>query len=181
MASGFSRRFAGADKLLSPFRGKPLARHTLELAAGLVRTGVFTRAFFIVAADEVAALASGLPVTIIRNGRPGLGQRESIRLGAAASEADYFMFFPCDQPLLDRTAVLGILEARREGCIVEPGIQGEGRNPCVFSRVFREELCSLPPGGKGRDIKARHQDRVISVEVAEPLRFTDIDSPEDLV
>ncbi|MDR2159652.1 MAG: hypothetical protein LBP23_06260, partial [Treponema sp.] len=35
MASGFSRRFAPENKLLVPFRGKPLARHTLDLVLGM--------------------------------------------------------------------------------------------------------------------------------------------------
>jgi CTP:molybdopterin cytidylyltransferase MocA len=42
MASGFSRRFGSANKLLATFRGKPLARHTLELACAL---DVFNRVF----------------------------------------------------------------------------------------------------------------------------------------
>ncbi|MDR0601913.1 MAG: NTP transferase domain-containing protein, partial [Treponema sp.] len=46
LASGFSRRFGNADKLLVLFREKPLARYTLELTSGL---GRFREIFFIAA------------------------------------------------------------------------------------------------------------------------------------
>jgi CTP:molybdopterin cytidylyltransferase MocA len=64
MASGFSRRFAPENKLLVPFRGKPLARHTLDLVLGM---DCFAGIFFVAACNEVAALA--------RNGAAGDPQR----------------------------------------------------------------------------------------------------------
>jgi CTP:molybdopterin cytidylyltransferase MocA len=86
MASGFSRRFAPENKLLVPFRGKPLARHTLDLVLGM---DCFTRVFFVAARDETAALARDGPerLRVIRNGHPERGQRESIRLGVEAASA----------------------------------------------------------------------------------------------
>ena len=177
MASGVSRRFGGENKLLAGFRGKPLARITLELAVG---SGLFNRIFFVAASAEVAALAEGLPVTFIRNSQSDLGQSESIRLGAAASRADHVIFLSCDQPLLDRATLECITGARKEGFIVEPAANGEACGPCVFSRVFRDELCALPAGGTGRDVKKRHRARVITVEIKEPERLLDADSPEAL-
>jgi molybdenum cofactor cytidylyltransferase len=177
MASGLSSRFGGMNKLLADFRGKPLARNTLELAAGC---GLFNRIFFIACSDEVAALAEDLPVTLIRNSHNDLGQSESIRLGASASDADYIIFLSCDQPLLDRATLGRITGARREGFIVEPTVNGDASGPCVFSRVFREELCALPPGGIGRDVKKRHSGRIISVEIKDAERLLDTDSPEAL-
>ncbi|MDR0524243.1 MAG: NTP transferase domain-containing protein, partial [Spirochaetaceae bacterium] len=85
MASGFSKRFGRADKLLTLFRGKPLARHTLELVCGL---GCFHEILFVTASPAVRELAEGLPVRVLWNEHPELGQNESIRLGVAASGAD---------------------------------------------------------------------------------------------
>ncbi|MDR0719743.1 MAG: nucleotidyltransferase family protein [Treponema sp.] len=177
MASGASSRFGGKNKLLANFRGKPLARNTLELAVGC---GLFNRIFFVACSAEVAALAEDLPVTLIRNSQSDLGQSESIRLGAAASEADHIIFLSCDQPLLDRATLECITGARKEGFIVEPRVNGEAFGPCVFSRVFREELCALPPGGMGRDVKKRHSARIIAVEIKDPERLLDTDNPEAL-
>ena len=44
MASGFSRRFGDENKLLVPFRDKPLARHTLDL---VLSVRVWERVFFV--------------------------------------------------------------------------------------------------------------------------------------
>jgi molybdenum cofactor cytidylyltransferase len=207
MASGFSRRFAPENKLLVPFRGKPLARHTLDLVLGM---DCFAGIFFVAACDEVAALARGGPerLRVIRNGHPERGQRESIRLGVAAASgangpsggaasgevprqdgsapaADYYMFFPCDQPLLDAGTVRRILDARRPGTIVQPCYRGKPGNPALFSAVFREALLALGEGEQGRDIIRRRPERLVRVEIAlsgdppfpdiSPL--TDIDDP----
>ncbi|GHV41662.1 hypothetical protein AGMMS49546_18050 [Spirochaetia bacterium] len=185
MASGFSTRFGNENKLLIPFRGKPLVRHTLELAAGLAGGapgggGVFHRVFFIAACDPVAALGADLPVILIRNHHPDLGQRESIRLGVGASDADYYMFFPCDQPLLDPPTLSLLIRSRSRGRIVEPVFQGRPSSPTLFSAAFREELLSLGPQEHGRDIKQRHKDALFGVEVKDPSILEDIDSPEAL-
>jgi molybdenum cofactor cytidylyltransferase len=197
MASGFSRRFGG-NKLLVPFRGKPLARHTLDLACSL--SGRFSGIFFITADDSVAALAGDLPVTVIRNTAPEKGQRESIRLGVEAAERAasgkaeipdealpedsengvYYLFFPCDQPLLDAETVERIIGARQPHCIVEPRFQNKPGNPCLFSDSFREELLALKEGEHPRDIKVRHPEALIPLEARNPLAFRDIDDPEDL-
>jgi molybdenum cofactor cytidylyltransferase len=196
MASGFSKRFGETSKLLAPFRGKPLARHTLDLVCGL---DCFARIFFIAAEDPVLALAGGLPVTAVRNEHPERGQRESIRLGLEAALAgngspggadpavEYYVFFPCDQPLLDAATVRRMAAARRPGRIVQPCCRGEPGNPVLFSGLFRDALRGLAEGERGRDIIRRHPESLIRLEIApipglpfpgSPL--TDIDDPRTL-
>jgi len=180
MASGFSRRFGGGNKLLFPFRGKPLARYTLELAAALDFSGGI---FFVAAGDEVAALALDFPgVTVIKNNAPEKDLCESVRLGveAAGSGADQYLFFPCDMPFLDMSTVRGILEAGRHGRIVEPCYRGRPGNPCLFSAAFRDELLLLKEGETPRLIKERRPEAVISFEVVSPLILEDIDTLEQL-
>ena len=175
MASGFSKRFGERDKLLIPFRGKALARYTLELAA---ETGFSGGVFFITASCDVARLAEDMPsVKVIKNSAPEKGLRESIRLGvnAAGTDTDFYLFFPCDMPFLDVSTIRSILNKRRQGCIVEPRYQNKPGNPCLFSAVFREELISLGEGETPKIIKARHPDAVIGVEVHHPLILQDMD------
>ncbi|MDR1030014.1 MAG: nucleotidyltransferase family protein [Treponema sp.] len=176
MASGFSKRFGKANKLLTPFRGKPLARHTLELVSSLRS---FRRIFFVTAVAAVQDLAQGLPVTVIPNDQPSQGQRESIRLGVCASQGAYYMFFPCDQPLLDADTVRHILDLRRPGCIVQPVCKGIPSTPTLFSALFRDELLSLAPGEHPRDIKRRHPEAVITAAFPDRifLSLQDIDDP----
>ena len=178
MASGFSERFGEQNKLLVPFRGKPMARYTLELAASLDMGGVI---FFVTASGDVASLAADLPaVRVVKNSSPGKGLRESVRLGveAAGPDAEYFFFFHCDQPFLDACTVRLILDEREKGCIVEPRYRLTPGNPCLFSAVFREELLSLKEGESPRLIKTRHSEALRWVEVSDPMVLKDIDDEE---
>jgi len=183
MAAGFSRRFGGENKLLAPFRGKPLARHTLELVCGM---GCFEKVFFVYNDEAVAALADGLEVTAVYNPAPEKGQGESARLGLMAAaqacnaEQDYFMFFPCDQPLLDQDTVRLLLDSARPGCIVEPVCPGGNHSPSLFSAFFTKELLSLKQGEHPRLLKARHPQALITVEIANLNLLADIDTIEDM-
>ena len=185
MASGFSRRFGEQDKLLATFRGKALARYTLELVTRMD----FGQIFFIVASDYVAALAEDLSaVRVVKNAAPEKGRRESVRLGleAAGSDPAYYLFFPCDQPFLDVPSVQRILDARQPGCIVEPRYQGRPGNltcrgsPSLFSAAFREELLSLKEGEAPGSIKTRRPEALIGVELDNSLVLKDIDDEETL-
>ena len=175
LASGFSKRFGELNKLLVPFRGKALARHTLELAASMEFSGGI---FFITASDDVANLASDLSkIKVIRNTSPEKGRRESVRLGLETADLNttYYLFFTCDQPFLDTATIQSILDARQHGHIVEPRYQGRKGNPCLFSSSFRDELLSLKEGETPRLIKKRHPDAIIGVEVRDALVLEDID------
>jgi molybdenum cofactor cytidylyltransferase len=203
MASGFSRRFGGENKLLVPFRGKPLVRHTLELACSI---DCIKHVFLVTSFDEVASLALKLSharnVKIIRNDHPERGQRESVRLGVEASSADWYLFFPCDQPLLDAETVMSIIgAAKTEGQIIQPffrtgimqrgfghfsdgfggGYPGRPGNPVLFSASFREELLSLQEGEHPRNIKERNPEAVYSIEVENETALFDADDPETLL
>lgn len=190
MASGFSRRFGDENKLLVPFRDKPLARHTLDL---VLSVRVWEGVFFVCADDRVAALALEAAAAhdtpllkVIRNTAPEKGRRESVRLGVEAAPLrnaagnSYYAFFPCDQPFLDAATLGRILDARRPGCIVEGRFEGKPANPAVFSDFFRNELLTLKEGETPKHIKARHPDRIIPVELPRGLPLADIDSQEDL-
>jgi CTP:molybdopterin cytidylyltransferase MocA len=180
MASGFSERFGSLNKLLADFRGKPLARYTLELAAAINFSGGI---FLTASSREVAALASDLGVVrVLENTAPEKGLRESVRLGVAAAgtESEYYIFFPCDQPFLDAASVHLILGARAPGRIVEPRCNGRPGNPCLFSAAFREELLSLNEGETPRLLKTRHPQALRGVEITNPLALEDIDDEETL-
>jgi molybdenum cofactor cytidylyltransferase len=191
MASGFSKRFGEGNKLLAPFRGKALARHTLDLVCGL---DCFYQIYFVAAEDPVLALAEGLPLISLRNEHPERGPRESIRLGLRAARsggtadgaAEYYLFFSCDQPLLDGGTVRRIAAARRPGRIVQPCYRGEPGNPVLFSGLFREELLNLAEGERGRDVIRRHPESLVRLELAESPHppgqnpLTDVDDPATL-
>jgi len=176
MASGFSRRFGAENKLLQKVGGVPLARRTLELACSIP----FGAVHFVAADAEVLRLADGLPVRTHRNERPDRGQCESVRLGALNSDADYYIFFPCDQPFLDAATVLALCEHAEPGKIVFPTHEGRPASPNLFSKAFRDDLLSLGDGENARVIKNRNPDALVRVPVADGRTLTDIDTLEDL-
>lgn len=177
MASGFSARFGGENKLLAPFRGTPLALHTIRLACAVPQL----REIYLVYADPaVAALAEGTRCLPLHNPRPQLGGRESVRLGVTASTAGHYLFLTCDQPLLTARTVAAILEKAAPGAIVSPACGGQPGNPSLFSAAYRDELLTLGPGQHPRLIKQRHPGAVRTVAVANPLELADIDTPEAL-
>jgi molybdenum cofactor cytidylyltransferase len=195
MAAGFSSRFGNENKLLVPFRGKALARHTLDLVCTMA---CFEEIFFVYADNEVATLAQGLPVLTVYNPSPEKGQGESALIGVRAADsmlspvkgeyltkADcYYLFLTCDQPLLDSGTLRLLLDAARPGCIIEPGCPGDKsghHGPNVFSATLREELLALHPGKYPRLLKSRHPQAVITVEVPNPIVLKDIDTPSDMV
>jgi molybdenum cofactor cytidylyltransferase len=177
MASGFSRRFGEADKLLQMFEGKPLASYALELACGMPE---LARVIFVTASGEVERLATGTRAVVIRNAAPERGMRESVRLGVGESRARYYCLFPCDQPLLDEETVRAILSAARPGAIVEPVAGGARRSPSLFASEYRGELLAIPPGENGRHIKERHRSAVVPVEFGRVRIFSDIDTLDEL-
>ncbi|MDR0526613.1 MAG: nucleotidyltransferase family protein [Spirochaetaceae bacterium] len=178
MASGYGRRF-GANKLLAPYAGKPMARHTIDLILDIrLQAACIVNVFFVAADPAVHSLASGLPdITLIENKHPELGQRESIRLGAERSTSDYMIFFPCDQPMLDAETVLNLIEARVHGAICRPEFRGVPGSPVLFSSEYRAELCSLGEGEHGRDIIKRHPQALVRVKASSSEALIDFDKP----
>ena len=176
LASGFSRRFGGENKLVQVFHGKPLIRHVLDLAVDL---GLGGKVFLIYSAPETLAAAGESGAQAIRNERPGRGLCESVRLGVAASTADYYLFVHGDQPLLDHGTVAAIVSRRRHGRIVTPCHGGSPGNPTLFSSFFRRELLELADGDSPRVLKSRHADRVDMVEIDSPRALRDVDTVED--
>lgn len=177
MASGFSSRFGAGDKLLCPFRGEPLVLRTVRLLRGM---NAFSTLRVVYANPAVAACLAGELVSLVFNPHPERGQRESIRLGVEASEADAFLFVPCDQPLLDGDTIERLLSAGGEGRIVAPTHRGRGGAPVLFSATFRQELSTLKPGETGKTICQRHPAATVQVEVFNGLALEDVDTLEDL-
>lgn len=176
MASGFSSRFPGQNKLLLPFGGKAVLAHTLELVC---TPGLFNRVFLVYAHATVAELAQSYALTPLFNAGPEKGQRESIRLGVKASQADFYAFFTCDQPLLDKETVEKLLDRLEPGKIIFPQYQNAPGNPSIFAKTYRQSLLNIPPQGHARDIKRKNASRLIAVEIGNPKVLRDIDTPSE--
>lgn len=177
MASGFSDRFKGENKLLVLYKDKPMASYTIELACSMG----FNRVILVAADEKTANLATGFNISVIKNDHPEYGQRESIRLGVSESDADFYMFFTCDQPLLDADTVSKIVNMAQDGKIIYPSYRGYPGNPALFSRRYRRELLDLKQGENARVIKSRHKESCIEVEIKSERALFDVDTNEDFI
>jgi molybdenum cofactor cytidylyltransferase len=126
LAAGQSQRFGG-EKLLVPFRGRPLAAHAFATAAAAQERGVIARGAVVVAADgeRTKALASEAGLDLVLNDDPAQGVARSLQLGLeylAATEVSAVLILLADQPLVRLDVLASLVAAwRRSGSpVVRP-------------------------------------------------------------
>lgn len=179
LAAGQGQRF-GADKLLIPLAGRPLAGWALEaaLASDLARVVLVTR-------PELAqALEKDHPrLRVVLNPTPELGQALSLKLGLSCVEpiCSHILFLLADQPLVSAGLINRFLDLARQG--VELAALQEGgrlRPPALFGRRYFPELARLEGDQGGRSLLERYASRVRPVPPERPGQGADVDQPGDL-
>ena len=178
LAAGNAVRF-GENKLLTPFRGKPLVQWALEAVPAEPPGPVAVVTQY----DAVAELAAACGFSVIRNDSPELGISCSVVLGTRALQkrCDGLIFLVADQPLLQRATVAALLNRFLEhpDKIIVPSAGERQGNPCVFPAALFPELEALSGDRGGKQIIRRHPERVDTVETA-PEELADVDTLADL-
>ncbi|MEW5912106.1 MAG: selenium cofactor biosynthesis protein YqeC [Thermodesulfobacteriota bacterium] len=179
LAAGQGKRF-GADKLLAPLAGRPLAAWVLAAALASELDLVV-----LVARDEVArALGPGGPrLRVVPNSAPEQGQALSLRLGLASLEPEFshILFLLADQPLISPSLIKQFLRLAREGvelAALQP--QSRLRPPALFGRRYFAELADLTGDQGGRSLLERYAEAVRAVKPLEAGQGADVDRPADL-
>ena len=178
MASGFASRF-GENKLLVPFRGKPLYLHGMEHLAEAARLleqeGAAEISLLAVSQyGEILAKGREMGYIPVPNSRSREGITASLRLGTlGAGEAEAYLYFVADQPFMGgetiRAFVSGFLKSKKGiGCAA----RGSGRgSPVIFSSKYRESLLGLSGDKGGRQIMERFPRDIWAMQVkGEPVR-----------
>ncbi len=178
LAAGNAARF-GANKLLTPFRGKTLVQWALEAIPADPPGPVAVVTQY----DAVAALARDFGCSVIRNRAPELGISHSVVLGTRTlgPRCEGLLFLVADQPLLRRETVEALLDRFRAdpSKIVVPAAGERQGNPCLFPAAVFPELEALTGDRGGKQVIRRHQERVETVETA-PEELGDVDTLADL-
>lgn len=182
LAAGRARRMGEAKHLLQ-VGGAPML---LRVVRALEEAGVRGVTVVLRQTDEAAAaLLRGTSARIARVDAAGEqeGRAASIRAGLAALPADgaAVLFAMADQPLLeagDFARLLAALDPAGEQ-IACAHYGGERGTPVLFPARYREELLALAGKQGGREVIARHPERLRGVEL-DPARGLDLDRPEDL-
>ncbi|MHA7871195.1 MAG: nucleotidyltransferase family protein [Hyphococcus sp.] len=179
LAAGFSRRFGPADKLLTPFRGKPLAAHTASVVAELPAANKVAVAPS--ANDDLAALFAGAGISTLENATPQAGLGRSLALGVTEVARDNHcaaaLVLLADMPFVEMAHLERLLAeiGDSEAAIAFDGIRQTP--PALFRRSLFPALCKLT-GDRGAKEILQGAQRVRRVRTpAEALK--DIDTPAD--
>lgn len=191
-ASGVSKRFGGADKLLAPFGRGSVVRATAAAAAG--STAVAVVVVRRTGDARIAAEVAGLDVRVVDNACADEGLAASIRAGVAALPEDIAgaAILPGDLPAMRAEVIdrlIAVFEAEERRRVVVPLAADAGarrdrlqqRNPVIWPRRYFTDLLALEgdAGAKGLLCGLAPED-VATVTFDDPVAFTDVDTPEAL-
>lgn len=179
LAAGASRRFGEADKLTTPFRGKPLGQHVCDNAPGdRIAPGC---ASVIVPAPAHPCTQgwrkAGFGLSVNADAEQGMGTSVALaaRLALGAG-CDTLLIALADMPLVPRAHFEALIGACRGPGDLVCSTNGEARlPPAVFGADRMAELVAL-----GGDTGARALLGHAQTVACPPEWLADIDTPDDL-
>jgi len=184
LAGGSSTRF-GRPKQLLKLRGKYLLEYVLNAALESKLNHVV-----LVLGHEHQKILQTLGncttherLQLVINHHYLEGQSRSLKAGLLKIRDTFpaVMFLLGDQPMLDSNTIDHMLDKFRHSDkdICVPVCNGKRRSPAIFNRVFFDQLMEIEGDIGARDIIRANPDRVLCVEMNNPLCFVDIDSQQD--
>jgi molybdenum cofactor cytidylyltransferase len=179
LAAGLSRRMGGANKLLRPYRGKPLLAHALRIAEDIEfgdRIAVTGRD-----SDQVQALAASFNFRCVHNGRFAEGLGTSIAAGTCALHPDINGVFIAlgDMPDIGPEIYRTLAGKFTQRSIIVPLHKGARGHPVLVCASHGPELSALSGDEGARSLLRRHARCVTEVETANPGVLRDLDTCED--
>jgi molybdenum cofactor cytidylyltransferase len=181
LAAGNGTRFSTqSNKLLEPFRGRPLVRHAVEaaLASRVDETVVVTG----LDAECVADALRDLPVRIVHNFEHTEGMAASLRVGLQqASNADAVVILLGDMPLVSSALIDRLIEAFDSGgaSAVAPTHGGRRGNPVVLGRALFPLVARLSGDIGARAILSACDD-ILELKTDDIGVTLDVDTASDL-
>jgi len=184
LAGGSSTRF-GQPKQLLKLKGKYLLDYVLSAALGSKLNHIVLVLGHdhqnILQALETCTTQKRLQVVV--NHRYLEGQSRSLQAGLQKIRQIFpaVMFLLGDQPLLNSNTIDHLLDRFRHSGkdICVPVCKGKRRNPTIFNRVLYDQLMAIEGDIGARDIIRANPERVLYLELDDPLCFFDIDSQKD--
>jgi molybdenum cofactor cytidylyltransferase len=167
LAAGLSTRFAG-DKLVHPYRGKPLAAH---IADALLDVPVSFRLAVCPTANPARqAIFQARGFEIIGNDNPGIGLSSSLVLGtrrALELEADGLLVCLADMPHVSPEHLRALLAELAAGAPVVASQKRETRGPpAAFCRESLAQLLALTGDSGARSLLATARTLPMTDELA---------------
>lgn len=181
LASGMSRRFGAANKLLMPIEGEPMVRRTVRayVEAGLQPVIVVVG----YEAERVAGALAELPVQIVHNPEFAQGQSRALRRGVAAlpSEVGAAVIGVADQPFLTLDVLQALIHRYRvtPAVVVASRYAGQRGNPVLFARDVFAELGQVEGDRGGRAVLQAHESEIAWADFGDARLALDIDTLDE--
>ena len=205
-AAGKAKRM-GAQKLLLDLNGTPILEKVLQTVEETDFTektdcmkktelmtqndferkpnrfrGVISETVLVYSDDRVKDLGEKYNIKLlIKNPDPERGMSSSLKLAVSgiAKDVEGYMFFMGDQPFVKKETIENIVELWLKDTtrIVVPYYSGKRGNPTLFPSELYEKLMKVEGDQGGRELIKSNLDKVVFMEVDNPLEGLDIDDP----
>jgi molybdenum cofactor cytidylyltransferase len=125
----------------------------------------------------------GQSISVAINSQYKKGQSISLHIGLSKVKNDYpaVMFLLGDQPMLSAAAINILLERfwadDKDICV--PIYRGKRKTPVIFRRRLYSQLMEIKGDTGARQLIDDNPDRVLTVEMDNPICFFDIDTRQD--
>lgn len=177
LAAGLSRRMGGPNKLLTPYRGKPLATWALACAGAAPAD----RHVLVLGRDRTKIVALAPPgFVMVDNPSPDDGLASSLRLGLAAlGEVDAAAILLADMPEIAPALVEALFAALGSRYASVPRHGGQWGNPVALSAAAIAAAQKLDGDRGARALLAAHEDQLQFLDWPDTTIFRDLDTPCD--
>ncbi|GAC1338173.1 MAG: hypothetical protein NVSMB26_25640 [Beijerinckiaceae bacterium] len=187
LAAGRSTRFAGdkpaTTKLTAELNGKPLVRHVADAALASRAGPVIVVIGH--ARDDVSAILSGLPLTIVHNEDYAAGLAGSLKTGIAhvPPDAAGAIVLLGDMPFITADIIDLLIQRFREtegADAIVPVAEGRHGNPVLLARSLFHALAKLTGDEGARRLLQAPNINIAELPIAGDGPRVDIDTPETL-
>ena len=176
LASGNSRRFKG-NKLLFPFKNKPLYQHAIDLILKKYDHVIVVSQY-----DEILQYAAQRGATSILCLESIHGLSYSIKAAVnylnTLEKPFRMIFMVADQPYISMNTIDKLMHTKHK--LASCAYKEKAGNPTLFDSSYIPELLLLKEDQGGRKVLNKHPDEVEYIQVENVKELYDIDYQEDL-
>lgn len=128
LAAGLGRRFGGC-KLETKINDKSIIEYILSN----IPRNDFTQIVIVAANEYILSVAEKYGISGIINDQPELSISQSVKMGTEqVKKADAYMYCVCDQPLLTKETIQGMIKEYENGTILALSHNNKRGNPVIF-------------------------------------------------
>ena len=179
-AAGFSKRMGSENKLLKPFKGRPLISHVVERA-----TDLGLRQLLVVAGQDEDRIRPLMPhgVILIAHPQASNGMGSSIAKGALALDPSLRGVFVIlgDMPFIERDVyekLAETLNSAKDDAICIPTYEGQRGHPVLFGKRHFSALTRLKGDRGAREVLSSPTAEVFEVPLWHSGVLIDLDTPQ---